>query len=409
MKKIFILYFILSFTSVCFASGEVGEVLGSTAKGAAIGMGTGYVAKKAAEAVAPEMVDKIGDFISTPPGIIVLAGIGTANSAILYKAAEEQEKESKDNVAKIEAIMKTFQDSWVDKCPNGREKLEEPNCYCYMENGTKNANRTNSQTCQQLWAKADYKLTAGATDYAAKNSLDTQGCVAVTGKFDSSCQCKKMLDNSGNNACLKSGLFNVASNPLGMGYLTGSGFNKVTSNLDSSGAGANNLGNLNGQGLVKSFIKQGLMNNELFNRAKNDPSKKDLTFFDNNADLFKAQAGLMPAKDLAKLSGAFGPPALAMSGKPSPALDKAVLAVSKNKGLDMTGGNGLGYKKAAAKNGFSLNMGEPNSSNGNTPAFMEKNYQYKQNDIVKKPDSSIFDVISNRYIESGLRRLFEDK
>jgi hypothetical protein len=40
---------------------------------------------------------------------------------------------------------------------------------------------------------------------------------------------------------------------------------------------------------------------------------------------------------------------------------------------------------------------------------MEKNYEYKGNDIVERDDVSLWQIISNRYTQSGLRRLFGEE
>jgi hypothetical protein len=41
--------------------------------------------------------------------------------------------------------------------------------------------------------------------------------------------------------------------------------------------------------------------------------------------------------------------------------------------------------------------------------FMEKNYEYKGKDIVERDDVSLWQIISNRYTQSGLRRLFGEE
>ncbi|PJB52855.1 MAG: hypothetical protein CO099_10330, partial [Bdellovibrio sp. CG_4_9_14_3_um_filter_39_7] len=60
---------------------------------------------------------------------------------------------------------------------------------------------------------------------------------------------------------------------------------------------------------------------------------------------------------------------------------------------------------------FNFSMGDDGgSNNGNNQVlnYMDKDYNYKNNDIVQRDDLSIFDVISNRYSTSGMRRLFGD-
>jgi hypothetical protein len=411
MNKIILLFLYLTFSSTVLQAGATGDVLKETAVGGVKSAVIGAGAAMAANAVAPDMMKKVGEYMSSPPGVMILATIGTANAGILYSAASDQEAESKANAAKVEAIMKTFQNSWVDKCPNGRDKLEEPDCYCFLEDGSKNTNRTNSQICTQLWAARDNKLTVAATDYTNKTGISNpSGCVAVNGQFDQNCQCKKLIDPSGNNACMKTvGTSLGNTNPLGMGYIGNSGVGLVASNLDSMTNGNSNLGALSANGLARAFMNQGNMNNQLYDNALKDPAKKGLPIFTDNAAVDKAQLGLFSPANIAKVASALGGSALSgMGGGPTGALAGAVKTAAKSSGLTLSGGFGLGNKKSASPD-LGLNFGGPTTSGGTTQSFMDKNFEYKQNDISKKPDTSIFDIISNRYIESGLRRLFDDK
>jgi hypothetical protein len=81
--------------------------------------------------------------------------------------------------------------------------------------------------------------------------------------------------------------------------------------------------------------------------------------------------------------------------------------------VEITGtGHGLSNKKANNKEAMNFNFtGETaNAAAAQTQNFPEagKNYNYKDNDISTQSDTSIFEIISNRYIQSGLKRLFEN-
>ena len=73
-------------------------------------------------------------------------------------------------------------------------------------------------------------------------------------------------------------------------------------------------------------------------------------------------------------------------------------------------GNGLGNKKAQPNNGLNLNFGETLAQNSSTNSveFMDKNYKLKNSDINKSDGASLFEIISNRYLQSGINRLFEE-
>jgi hypothetical protein len=368
-----------------------------------------------ASKVLGKVLDKLDKLFLTPPGIIIAAGIGTLNSNTLRDAAAGQKAESEANATKVDAIIKTFTASWVNNCPNGRDKLEEPDCYCYLENGSKNPGRTNSQICVQNWATRDTKFTTTPTDYSNRNgTADPVGCVAVNGQFDQNCQCKKLLDAKGNNACMQTSLSALGtSGSLGVGYLNNSGMSNVVSNLNGTALGSSNLGSLSGATLAGAIAKQKLMNSQLYQAASSDPAKSSLPILNSNADILKAQNSILSPADLGKLSSTFGGSAVSGAGSSGPtgALAVALKEAKKTAGLELTGGQGLNNKKTA-KPEFNFNFADNANAQGGgavTQNFMDKNYNLKQNDIVKKPESSIFEIISNRYLESGLRRLFEDK
>lgn len=389
-------------------AGATGDVLGGAAAGSAAGAVTSGAAQKAAGAVAPELTKSIGDFMGSPTGIMILAGIGTVNSATLYSAAAEQEKESAENIKKIERILASFKDSYANFCPNGREKLEEPNCYCYLENGQQNKNRSNSQICQQLWAKNKtiYDATPGV--YAGDGKIDPAGCLMVNGQFDENCKCKQMLNSSGQNACMKTIALNVNGNPLGAGYVKASGFDKVMTNLAQTASGNPNLNRLNPMQLGMAIAKQNDLNNRLFAKL---PAKKAAML--KSADqLEKYSNAVFTKKNLASMAGSgslLAASTPSSAGNFSPDQMKLLKEASKKAGLDLSGGDGLGVKKDEKKEGMKFDFmdGSATAANGTVQDFPEKTYKYKNSDIQTDTGASIFEIISNRYTESGLRRLFE--
>jgi hypothetical protein len=203
-----------------------------------------------------------------------------------------------------------------------------------------------------------------------------------------------------------------AGTALGAGYLTNSGIGTVASNANSMLSGISNLSSLSPSALAKAIATQNGLNNQLYKVAQSDPAKKDLPILNSNSALIKAQNAVLSNKDIASLASAAGGSPLSSVGSAnlSAPMAEAIKVAQKSAGLDLSGGTGIGGKKST-KPEFSFNLSDnaPTGAGATTQNFMDKNYNYKENDIVKKPDASIFDVISNRYIESGLKRLFDDK
>jgi len=119
---------------------------------------------------------------------------------------------------------------------------------------------------------------------------------------------------------------------------------------------------------------------------------------------------------------AFGPKEMAAFGNSSsilasvgssvpPETAKIIEDVKKKVGLDLSGGSGLGSAKKIDKkaNEFNFMDAGANAQAGQVQNFpeTEKSYKYKNSDIATDKGASIFEIISNRYVETGLKRLFE--
>ena len=359
----------------------------------------------------PSLTDKIGEFFASSKGVAVMSGISTVMSGMLYKAAAQQEDDAKANVVKIERIIASFKDSFVAFCPNGRDSLEEPGCYCYLDDGTRNANRTNSKICQDAWAKNDYKITTTAGNYGGvAKFVDPVGCLNVNGAFDINCDCKKILDSKGNNACIKSSSINIPNDAFGASLIASSGVQDTMKLAAGSSNGNPNFAAFN-SGLLG--LKAIQAKNFIDNFRSKIPSSGKGGFMKvdegNVLQLAKAAIGtkamnsaMANAKSALAISNA-GP----IDGKSSELLKSA----ANKAGFDLSGGNGLQNKKgSAAKDGMNFNFGSEAASNSpvvqNFPE-KDKNYNYKNSDISKSSGASLFELISNRYIQSGLKRLFE--
>ncbi len=406
--KAVILLFLLHSTQLY--ADATSTVLGQQATGAATGAVAGQVQKKVAEtAIGEGGMEKIGEFFDSPPGIVALAGISTIYSTVLYNAAAEQEKESKANIVKIEKIIKSYGDSWTNFCPNGREKLEEPQCYCYLDNNKKNTNRSNSKICTDLWAKNDYMLNAKPTNYSALAfNSDPSGCVAVDGQFDEKCQCKKLVNSKGQNACMKGTSISLPSG-FESAMLNNTGVKDVMKFAANSANGNPLLSNFNSASLGMKAIATDRLTQSLLSKLGKGLGEGVPVFVDeSNVNKF-AKAMIGEKAMQAAISNSSAP--LDYSASIDPKSAQILDDVKKKNSLDLDGsGKGLMNKKKEKKAGLDFNFAEASpSTGGNVQAFAEepaKNYKY--NDIAKNADTSIFEIISNRYVQSGLKRLFED-
>lgn len=415
LKKYLFIFIIGAFISQkTFSAGTeaaAGSVLGAQAQGAATGAVQNAAISKTAEVTG--LKDKIGNFFDTPAGILVVSGIGTVYSGILYNAAAKQEEESKDNVKKIDKLIASYKDSWIAYCPNGRENLAEPDCYCYLDSGAQNPDRTKSQICIDLWAKNSYKLSAVAGDYKGISKfVDPVGCLTIAGQFDESCKCKKFLDSKGNNACQKGTSISIPNSMVGA-LMSNSGLKEVM-NFSANTANGNPRLDTFSNGILgsKAIATNQLLNRMITQAAGNSAGGK--AEYANEKNVGSLAKSLFGEKNIAAAVASSQPVLGSVTSAPvNPKAAELLKATAAKAGLAFTGsGRGLSNKKGETKEAFAFNLnGDSAAANGagqlqDFPA-VEKTYKIK-GDISKDKGASIFDIISNRYIQSGLKRLFEE-
>lgn len=351
--------------------------------------------------------------LSSPWGVVIVAGMGTVFSGILYEAASEQEKESNENIKKIDKLIASFKDSYVAYCPKGRTDLAEPKCYCYTENGQQNPSRTNSKVCTDLWSKNTYVLSGDAANYAlAAYNPDVAGCVALNGQFDENCQCKKLVNAKGVNACKKETTLSLPNNNFSTAIASGGGVTDLLKFAVNSTNGNPRFDLINAGSIGAKAIRVKQITDEL---VKKVPLLTEGKIPDiNKSNIDKFAKAILGEKRIEQNSNPGNIPMnVASSRDTSPQMKTLLKEAQKKVGIQIVGtGNGLNAKKEKKKAGFDLNF--TNDSSGASSSQIldnfpeQKNYKLKNSDIVTDNSASLFEIISNRYIQSGLKRLFDE-
>lgn len=343
--------------------------------------------------------------------IAVGAGIMLALNAYLIYHANNEKNRAEENIKNIDEVINTYGQYMAGFCPDGREDLNNERCYCYNEDGSKNDNRTKSVICQNLYAADEINYSLRNTKVADITSGPRQGCITVTGQFDVDCKCRQMINNvTKQNACAKT----PNSALISGGFGTQLGATNAVSTLNQFPQGANKaLASLNAGALEKQAARQKKLLEGMTKSAQKAGVKvQPPSFFEEPAKKLALKASTSNA--LANFNKAFAPRASALGATPkglSNALEKAESKVSLNKPAAAVAVSGTGQVGASKKgNGFKFNWNDSAAREGNkVQTFMDKKYDYKDNDIVKRKGESLFNVISKRYQTSGLRRLFGEE
>lgn len=342
----------------------------------------------------------------------VVLPVGILMAGYSYSLADEAGKHAKEageNVGEIQVLKEKYIASIANYCPDGREDLKKPYCYCYLSGGGKNPNREKSQTCQNIWNNSSM-LYAKTTDFLGTggNKYKT-GCVYVDGKFDASCSCKKMKNSAGENACMKT--------TMPRSVLSSFGNLDVTSGTD----GINNILSGNAD---ENAVSVGVNNNAAIAKATRDSLIKKLNpvlkketggSIDQIADKFMKDLNKRLAANGTKVAIFKDPKAsMGSSRPPMKGLEKAIKkAGGSEKSLAIFKGSKKSSKKSVKKKNkyFSFDSGSSSTTIAQFDSedeTMKKKYKYN-NDINNDKEASIFKVISNRYSQSGLKRLFSNE
>lgn len=352
--------------------------------------------------------------LDTPMGIAISSGAAGVASMFLASAAAKQAKLSGENADAVQKIIDQFEADFGQFCPQGREDLKDAACYCYNLDGSENSNRKNSNVCLELWAQRNKNLFAGAGSYAnPSGKIKRKGCAFINGQFDEECRCRQMLNPQGQNACLKVG---IPGGTLGqIGRM--SSFPTAVGNLNNMAQGGLGTGEFNPQ----SLSQNALATTSTARRALEEAFAKNT----NGKKLPPAEAMLsagisrIPKRVLDNLSSNNpGSASLAALNRPQSAALDSALAKARLADPELSSvayaapkAGSKAKAKAKADEMYFDDWGSSadSSGGGDILNFMEKNYEYNQNDIVQRDDVSLWQIISNRYTQSGLRRLFGEE
>jgi hypothetical protein len=369
------------------------------------------VSSQAAEGIA-SAASKTMDIFSHWGTVAVASGLGVLWNMKLAMAAGKQAKEAKENANRINKVIADFQTNVAGLCPQGREDMQNPRCFCYAADGAKHEDRTNSGICQELWAADDRSLYVNPDDKVAGAKSNTVGCVDFSGKFDESCKCKNFKTNSGENACMKvktpTNVSMNGANQFATAQLLGSTNSMINGktpvgtftgfNPASQAAIAKKIADQSEVKINKLLKEEGISPVPLTGKFADHVAKK----LANSPIAKKAVAGT-----------SFTP---IVDGRPT----KGGIAEALKKAQEKAGIKKMAYsdkktslggkRKKKKRYDFSFSDDGKIISTGKTnKEFMNKKYDYKENDIITRDDVSIWKVITRRYNVSGLKRLFPDE
>jgi hypothetical protein len=340
-------------------------------------------------------VSKLGSFISKPITRAIIAGVFAAWSGIMTLHAMKQAKIAKERAAYLRKMKDDFNDaSSAIGCTDAqRASPSVPSCYCYTSAGARNSERASSTVCTSLFTGKS--VSAVETNYLAGTTGSEIGCVTSTGSQDSNCACKS------SNTCLTSTTSGITGLDTGSLSVLSSAVSPVT----ALGSGTLAEGSVSAAGSVSNAIR-------LLDSANKAAAKSAA-----GQEVAKAKSSL--ANDMAGSlsSSAAGMSGTSLGGSSLLPSNPAAAALALEKELKQsspinTVGNQNGItapsNAAVEQLDFGTNSDEAKAQQGAIAEVMGQNLDYGQNDINQGSTTNIFEVLSNRYQRSGMRRLFDE-
>jgi hypothetical protein len=369
-------------------------------------------AKKAAETAAKEAAAKKAQkravtrlILGTTAGTFswVLAG---------HYAKVERKLKSRATIARRTADI--FEEG-VNLCDD--EKNNDPSnlgCYCYQQGmtgeRTPRMDRKSDQRCAVEWTFSE--PNHDPTKYGGPAiSNGKQACIAQTGQLDPNCSCRKQVNSKGVNACKKlPSQFEFG----GDGVFTMTPFTReFNRDVNSMMAGKTSPSDFTSASLAANYNRAKTFRDNAIkklNQKRKKAGKKPITLAKISGKLGKKLLSLsknnrLPATGQLAATTNFKSQGPSLSPKLQKQVDSAIAKLNKS---DV-------YKKAkySKKRGsaddFDFSLGSNAQSGNKVMNVMGKQYDYEDNDVVKKPHESLFKILSYRYTVSGLRRLFPDE
>jgi hypothetical protein len=342
---------------------------------------------------AEAFADRALEFLSKPVSRMVMGGILAGWSVTMALHASKQAKVSKNRAEFLRKMKDQFNDATgALGCSEAeRGNPGAPNCYCYTESGQRNTSRANSAVCTALFTGKS--LGSGGSYLVGEKP----SCITSTGSEDAACACKSSntcasINASGSISGLDTGTFSTLTGAVSNlnGIANGNGAGNV-SPLGSAATAARLLETAN-KIAAKSKTGQALLNNKKKLVGQMDASIRASS--GNSAPSLGNNSSSLPTSPAQ---------AIAELQKEFKAAESPINTANGGQTLAQPA------SPSAAEAALDFSFGNEQATEATQVAeVMKQNLDYGQNDITTSK-TNIFEVLSNRYQRSGMRRLFDEE
>lgn len=338
---------------------------------------------------------EIGRKLITSTGRLVFSGVMAGMTLMMSQHAGSQAEASTKRAELLRKMKDEFNTASgaVYACKSeDRNDPGKPNCYCYTAENGRNPNRSNSQICQKLWAGLPSDIQA-----LASSTSSNKVCVNQNQQADATCACRST------NTCMKVKLNGVSGlNPGSMSILNG-----AITPLNRIADGTIDGANIDGASLASNAAKVNALNKELEKNPDVAKAKNSKAALELKKSLERGAASLGSGGGFLGSSGSSS-----MPSNPGQAARMLEKELEEATAPTVGGGNVADFTPASVPDEqleFGLTGDQLAAQEGQIAELMKEDLDYGGNDINQGSKTNIFDVLSNRYQRSGMRRLFDEK
>ena len=358
------------------------------------GVGSGVALGAAIQFVPQKHLKAIKKALVSSTGRAIYAGVMSTSSYLMSRHAASQAKASENRAKHLRKMQDDFitASGSINACKSAdRNDPGKPQCYCYTPENTRNPNRTNSSVCNALFNGS----MADSGNYYQDGSGD-RICVTNTNQADPACACKKT------KSCMKVNLSGIKGLNMGTMSMLGQAVSPLNSLMNGGSAASVDAG-------LSGSLAANL--NKLQKQLEANPALKDFakTKEKNSKgllqELTKASASI-PSSSLLGSSGGAGMPSNA--GEAARMLEKELEPQVPTK-VGGTETAAVPSNDSAPNFEFGLTEDQLAAQGDQLAEVMKADLEYGANDINQGSKTNIFEVLSNRYQRSGMRRLFDEK
>ena len=388
--------------ALAFPLAHGGQGLLATLLPAGAGVGLGVLLKR----VQASSINPLQNFFNTPYGQITLGSVGAAVSLYAASVYSQEAKAAEKRSRAVQEMRDAFAKRvGFSACPQ-RNDPREPQCFCFIRENIINPERKTSQACQEYFVQAQGEWDPRTYSRYEVVDKDRPACLTRQGLLDPECLCREQKISNGDNNCQKTSINLTKFNGLGVSPIVG-GMVRDANYLTN---GRTPLSKLNSAGLGQGAINlrkalvraSSSVDKELRKRGRGGVAVTPALLRKGLGAINRALgSGAMAAAR--QFNGALG--ASSSQGHVAPEVKKIFRQMqrkmrrgkwSKNnarRGEDINSLLGLDKKGPPARDQASLEGGSQ--------------YDYKGHDIHPPSGASIWEVLSNRYQQTGLSRLFK--